>query len=116
MPFKPKHACAFPQCPEIISIDERYCEKHKKIVSKQYEATRETAVKRGYNTRHQKWRKMILARYPICQRCNKVPSTIAHHIDRNVNNRSIENGMGLCESCHNVIHAKEGERWKRLNE
>ncbi len=111
-PYRPKHACAFPQCSEILPSGIRYCPDHKKKVSQQYEVTRETAVQRGYDTRHRKWRRMVLNRHPVCEECNRKPSTVAHHIDRNSKNRRIDNGQGLCKACHNRLHIKEGERWK----
>ena len=35
MPRKPKHPCGYPGCKELT--DRRYCEKHEKLVNKQYE-------------------------------------------------------------------------------
>lgn len=111
MPRKAKTNCKYPLCPVLIEASERYCREHEKEVNIRYEKTRETAVKRGYDTRHKKWRKMILARDPVCKECNDKLSTVAHHIDRDTKNVSMDNGIGLCKSCHDRLHAHEGERW-----
>ena len=111
MPYKPKTNCKYPQCPNLIETKDRYCPECKKMVNLQYEKTRETAVKRGYDTRHKKWRSMVLARYPICDICNGAISTVAHHRDNNAKNNAMSNGQGLCKSCHDRLHAKKGERW-----
>ena len=111
MPNKPKRPCRYPMCPLLIDSKDGYCDAHRKKVSQNYEKGRETSVKRGYDTRHQRWRKMVLARQPLCQSCKKAESTRAHHIDKNAENRSLDNGMGLCESCHNSLHVEQGDRW-----
>ena len=111
MPYKPKTYCKHPQCPELIDTKDRYCVEHKKQMNIQFEKTRETAVARGYDTRHKKWRKMVLARYPVCDICKHNISTVAHHRDGNVRNIMMDNGQGLCKGCHDRLHAERGERW-----
>jgi 5-methylcytosine-specific restriction enzyme A len=63
---------------------------------------RESASKRGYGRLHQRWRLMILNRDPICRKCNREASTEADHIIslRKGGVSSMENGQGLCKSCH----------------
>jgi hypothetical protein len=34
MPYKPKHPCGYPNCPELT--DEAYCERHKPKVNRDY--------------------------------------------------------------------------------
>lgn len=34
MPYKPKHPCSYPGCPELTN--NRYCDKHKKLIDAQY--------------------------------------------------------------------------------
>ena len=29
MPFRPKHPCAHPGCPELVESGQKYCEKHR---------------------------------------------------------------------------------------
>lgn len=53
VPMKPKHPCAHPGCPELVT-DGRYCEQHKKQNIQQQDKRRGTASQRGYNSR---WRR-----------------------------------------------------------
>ena len=71
--------------------------------------SRPSAAKRSYNRRHQKWRLMVLARDPICKACNRLPSTDADHIIplRDGGTWALENGAGLCKSCHSQKTWKE---------
>ena len=79
---------------------------------------RGTAAQRGYDARHRRWRRAVLARHPICQMCLKqgktISATVADHIEpldpRNprAGNWSVEeNGQGLCHACHNRKTADE---------
>jgi len=76
---------------------------------------RGSASSRGYGRRHEKWRKLILNRDPLCRinvKCSKdlpAPSTVADHIIPLSKGGSWrdDNGQGCCEPCHN---------WKRSQE
>jgi len=109
MPKKAPKPCKWPGCPKLTYGD--YCEFHAKKASIQFEATRETAVQRGYDTRHRKLRKIILAENPICRICKREPATEMDHIDGNVKNIAMENLQGLCKRCHSRKTAKEQGRW-----
>jgi len=108
----PKLPCRYPGCGQLVERS-GYCEEHKKLVNQQYEATRETAVKRGYNTRWRNVRKIMLNRFPICQICESrgetTPATLVHHVDRNPKNNDFDNLLCLCVKCHEAIH--KHERW-----
>jgi 5-methylcytosine-specific restriction protein A len=75
-----------------------------------HDRERGSAASRGYGRRHEKWRKLILHRDPLCKIarfCDGLaPSVVADHITplRAGGDYSIENGQGACERCHN---------WKR---
>jgi 5-methylcytosine-specific restriction protein A len=112
-PSKVGTPCAYPGCPAITK--ERYCQYHKKLENLQYDKKREIAVKRLYSTRrHKRWRKMVLARDPLCVECLKqgkiVQATIADHIIplKEGGDWSLENGRGLCATCHNKVHKRFG--------
>jgi 5-methylcytosine-specific restriction protein A len=64
--------------------------------------SRPSAAKRHYGAHHRQWRKLVLARHPICQDCGRAPSTNADHIValRDGGTWEMENGQGLCASCH----------------
>lgn len=78
-----------------------------------------SARQRGYDARHEKWRKLILHRDPLCRisafilarfpdckaakRCGGMsPSTIADHIIplRAGGDFAMSNGQGGCLACH----------------
>jgi 5-methylcytosine-specific restriction protein A len=78
--------------------------------TKRHKGRRPSAARRGYGRRHRRWRKMVLARDAICKRCNRAPSTDADHILPVSNGGepySLENGQGLCHSCHGRKTATE---------
>ena len=82
------------------------------------EAERGTAASRGYNARHRRWRKLVLARDPACVMCLEMghvtPATVADHVNPidpanpAAGDWSLENGQGLCQTCHNRKTAREG--------
>lgn len=92
--------CAEPGCPELI---ERagYCDAHRPR-RKQHE---EKTAARGYGAAHRRWRKAVLARDALCIDClaerRSTPATDADHIDGDTFNRQLDNGRGLCRTCHN---------------
>ena len=102
MPIKPQKPCSYPNCNKLVNIGVQYCSEHKKMVNKNYELNRETAVQRGYNTRWQKIRKMVLIRDTICRDCNKNIATNVDHIIpfKNGGSNNLNNLIGLCHSCH----------------
>jgi 5-methylcytosine-specific restriction enzyme A len=59
------------------------------------------------------WRKLrsqVLREYPVCNNCNRMPSTVADHIKPIRFGGyfwDINNLQGLCERCHNSKSAKE---------
>jgi hypothetical protein len=70
---------------------------------------RASAARRGYNGRHRNWRKLVLARDPICRGCQAAPSVLAEHIVPLNDGGSwrLENGQGCCLSCGNWKSWKE---------
>lgn len=106
MPIKPKRQCNKVGCPELTDRPSGYCESHEKQIKVNYERTRETAVKRGYDTRWRKIRRMKLNNDPICERCQGIASLV-HHRDRDTSNVAFDNLESLCTQCHEKEHHKE---------
>lgn len=71
--------------------------------------TRATTAERGYGSRWQRARRLVLAEEPICMICKREPSTrVDHKIPKTKGGTDYrENLQGLCESCHNRKTAAE---------
>ena len=75
-----------------------------------------------YDTpRHRWWRRRVLEAHPICPGVppgvhggRVVESAIAHHIVpvQAGGTWRLENGIGLCQACHNAHHGAERRRAK----
>ncbi|MBL0220063.1 MAG: HNH endonuclease [Myxococcales bacterium] len=70
---------------------------------------RAPAYKRGYDARHRRWRLAVLARDPLCRRCELEASTVADHVVPLAygGGWELENGQGLCRACHAAKTAGE---------
>lgn len=116
MPRKPKQPCAYPGCPRLS--DGRYCEEHRKLVTKRYnQQERSPDVNRKYGRAWRVVRDRYVAAHPLCERCLQAgrltPVEEVHHIkpvsQGGTNDDS--NLMSLCRSCHTKIHRDElGDR------
>ncbi len=116
MPYKPKHPCSFPRCPELVPAGERFCTKHKKQEQKRYDEQRGTAAQRGYDTRWKKYRRWYLQRYPLCvnyDECHNVATVVVHRISLSKGGDfwDSNNHQPICKSCHDRKTAKEDGRW-----
>ena len=115
MPRKPKQPCGYPGCPELS--EGRYCEKHRKLVAKNYETyTRNPELKKKYNSRWKQVRDRYVRLHPFCERCLEQGRLTAvqevHHIVplARGGTHNAGNLMSLCRSCHNKIHHEMGDR------
>lgn len=61
---------------------------------------RPSTTARGYGHAHQKARKLLLARTPICEVCRDAWATDMHHADGDTSNRDRSNLVAVCEACH----------------
>lgn len=115
MPRSPKKPCAYPGCPNLS--DQRYCEKHRKLVDQNYNRyTRSPDVHRKYGRQWQRIRTQYAQAHPLCEKCfEEGRATLmeeVHHIlpvSRGGSNDQ-SNLMSLCRSCHNKIHHELGDR------
>lgn len=116
MPRKPKTPCPAPACAELT--DGGRCAKHRR----EREHERGSAAQRGYGARHRQWREAVLATDPLCVMCLREhrirASVIADHIvplprpNWWDGDWSIENGQGLCKSCHDERTARMNRGWR----
>ena len=114
MPTRALTICRAPGCSALAQGS--YCPRHagrRTLAARENDQRRESSVKRGYGRRHQRWRKMILARDPLCKiaaLCDgTAPSMEADHIIplSRGGDWSMENGQGACQRCHSWKTRKE---------
>ncbi len=123
----PNHAmriCQRPGCGAVCM--ERYCDKHlfadsRKAARAAFDKKRGSSRSRGYDRRHEAWRKAILARDVLCKiniLCSpELPAiaTVADHVIPLAagGDWSLENGQGACASCHSHKTATEDSQFIR---
>ncbi len=107
MPYAPLKPCGHPGCRGRQK--EAYCAAHRRDAWLPYDRARGKTAARGYGARHRKWANVILARDPICVICGEAESVIADHVlpVEDGGDWSLENGQGLCRTCHNQKTAGE---------
>ncbi|MCY8045756.1 HNH endonuclease [Bacillus haynesii] len=104
--------CNEPGCPTLTR--EGYCEKHKRD-QPAYDQYRESAARRGYDSKWRKARRGYLSKYPFCVSCMKegrrVPATVVDHIKPHKGDKKLfwdsSNWQPLCAPCHSRKTAKE---------
>lgn len=104
MPYKPRHPCAHPGCPNLVPAGEKYCPEHKKMHP---EETR-SAKSRGYDRKWQHFRKVYLNRHPWCVSCLQngklTKATVVDHIHPFRGDEKLKydpaNLQALCKACH----------------
>ena len=103
MPRAPRKPCAGRRCPLLVESGTRYCQLCLKELRRQADASRPTAVQRGYGARWRKVRLLVLFEEPLCRQCDQ-PSTVVDHITPHRGNPGLmwgrENMQGLCKQCH----------------
>ena len=114
MPYKPPRPCSYPGCP--LLTNDRYCEKHKQVVDKQYnQFQRDKEAQAFYeSTAWRRLRRIKLEMNPICEECKKAKATTADHIipiKQGGAALDINNLQSLCGSCHGKKSIKEGSRF-----
>jgi len=117
MPMKPRRPCSHSGCPELTT--DRYCDKHQKQVTKEYDRRRGSAASRGYDYRWVKVRWRYLAEHPLCVLCEHVgkltPANVIDHVVPHKGDQGLfwneSNWQSLCKSCHDRKTAKEDGRW-----
>jgi 5-methylcytosine-specific restriction protein A len=96
--------CTQPGCP--VLTDRGRCHQHRR----EADQARGTATERGYTGRgHQRFRRAVLRRDPICVDCRRAPATVADHhplsrrdlLAAGLDPDDPAHGRGLCTPCHN---------------
>lgn len=97
----------------MLKPGEGLCPPHKAESNRATDASRGTTAERGYGAAWQRKRRRILARDPVCKRCDRKFSTEVDHIIPKVRGGSDadDNLQGLCKPCHSEKTAKEDGRW-----
>lgn len=114
MPKKPKRPCSHPGCPELTSGS--YCDKHSSLIINK----RESAEKRGYDSKWRIARKLYLSSHPLCVSCLKnkkmVKASVVDHIVPHRGNKELfwdgSNWQALCKRCHDR-KTMTADRWVR---
>ncbi|MCY9266435.1 HNH endonuclease signature motif containing protein [Bacillus licheniformis] len=109
---KPLKPCNEPGCSTLTR--EGYCEQHKRT-KPAYDQYRESAARRGYDSKWRKARQGYLSKYPFCVSCMKEgrrgPATVVDHIVPHKGDKKLfwdsSNWQPLCAPCHSRKTAKE---------
>lgn len=104
MPRKPNIPCRHPGCARLVPYDRKYCGEHEAL----HRGDRESAGKRGYNTRWKKARLRFLHIHPLCEECKRngkyVKATVVDHIKPHRGDMALfwdeTNWQALCKPCH----------------
>lgn len=115
----PKKPCPTPRCPGLREPGEMFCAACRAQNRGRTENDRASAADRGYDSAHRRWREAVLAKDPLCVECLKTgnvrPATVADHIEALRDGdapHDLDNGQGLCATCHNRKTAEEKRRWQ----
>ena len=121
MPYKAPRLCGHQGCPNLIQVGEGYCPIHKVIHKTDYKR-RDPIANRIYGSvRWKKFRKMYLARNPLCvnyDECGHSAATINHIKDHGGNEDLLwdeSNMEPMCKHCHDV-HTGETRGWGKKSE
>ncbi len=105
--------CAAPLCYVHAVKGSRYCEKHRPEEPRTGFSSEFKQKDRFYDRRDWKrLRLVIIAKRPICERCDRKPSEVVHHKLRRKDRPDLafdpDNLEALCIGCHNAESQAEG--------
>jgi len=111
MPYKPKHPCSHPGCPELSAG--RFCEEHAKEEARRYERYhRDPATRKRYGSAWRKVRDYYRAAHPLCEMCKAegklTPAKHVHHkVELSVGGTNdYDNLSSLCVAHHCALHLR----------
>jgi len=110
MPHKPLPPCAYPGCPALAEAGGRYCAAHKAKANKAEQERRGTSTQRGYGSRWQRLRVLVLARDPVCRYpgCAELSTDVDHIVPKSQGGAdAMDNLQGLCHEHHSLKTARE---------
>jgi len=111
MPWKARKPCSHRGCANLVQQGEYYCLAHKPLHRNDY-AKKHPEYQKLYDSRWSKYRKMYLARYPLCvnyNECHHVASVVDHIEDHEGDYDKfwdLSNHQPMCKSCHDTKTAK----------
>lgn len=114
MPYRIERPCRAHLCPNTTSNKNGYCEEHQALALRDIDR-RQSASKRGYDQRWNKFRHKYLQDNPLCVDCISngtppTPATDVHHIKKLRDYPELkynkDNLMALCHECHSKRTAK----------
>ncbi|RKN86754.1 HNH endonuclease [Paenibacillus ginsengarvi] len=96
-------------------VENAYCEAHKPEEHQRYDQYRESAAKRGYDSKWRKARVGWLLKHPLCVECEKQgnvrEATIVDHIRPHKGDKALfwdkTNWQSLCATCHSQKTVRE---------
>jgi 5-methylcytosine-specific restriction protein A len=123
----PPHGCATPGCGGLVERGQgNYCPTcrapRQAAGRRRRDIRRGSASSRGYGVHHRRWRRLVLARDPLCvdpyrvHGARPVPATVADHVVplQDGGGWALENGQGLCDECHERKTAEDLRRRRRV--
>ncbi len=72
-----QRSCRYGTCNAVAVDGTGHCMEHWKLIQKLYNLKRGTSTHRGYGARWTKYRKLFLARNPLCS-CGQVATDVDH--------------------------------------
>lgn len=109
----PLHYCRYPGCGAKLPMAVRFCDKHSRHESQEYDRKRPTSTARGYGKHHRARRTLMLNRSPWCAACKRNGRLVLgkerdHVIPlRDGGTDGPENEQLLCKSCHSKKTMRE---------
>ncbi len=108
MPQRIERPCRAYLCPNTTGNQNGYCEEHQALARQREADRRESAYRRGYDKRWERFRAVYLRKYPLCADCLKagrlISATEVHHIQKLAKHPEMkydeDNLMALCHQCH----------------
>jgi 5-methylcytosine-specific restriction protein A len=110
MPSAPLKPCADRRCPELVPKGTSRCPKHQSAYYRRQDEARPKGRQKRFGRRWQKVRRIVLARDPLCKKCNRAAATEADHVVPVEQGGAVydtANLQGLCKSCHSRKTASE---------
>lgn len=115
-PYKAKHPCKYPGCPNLVESGQSYCPEHQKK-NGAYTRRHPEYSKLYNNKRWAAFRRMYLREHPLCALCGG-EATIVDHIKDHQGDWelfwSLDNLQSLCKQCHDKKTART-RGWGRVN-
>lgn len=104
MPTRARHGCKYPGCPNLVDGGGAYCSQHRGEGDRE----RGSAASRGYGATWKRYRKMYLARHPLCtdpyeRHVGRVvlATDVDHIVPLRAGGGNQESNLqSLCHECH----------------